>query len=236
MTQNNIQIVDREGMGKEEIIYSHRFSRSEDKTRHETWKLLCRLFFQQFVKPSDTILDIGAGDGDFLKNIVAAKKIAVDINPNVKKLTEFGIDVFQIQATEMESKLGIPIDVIMMSNFLEHLPNKQLVIEILTESKKILKPGGKLMILQPNIRYTGAAYWDYIDHHIALTERSLCEALDIAGFVVEKVIPRFIPYSVKSKCGAIVGHMGLSFLIPLYLKLPVLWRFFGGQTFVLARA
>src|SRR5207247_9004253 len=44
-----------------------------------------------------------------------------------------------------------------------------------------------------------SAYWDFIDHHVALTERSLTEAASAAGFDVEHLVPRFLPYTTKSR-------------------------------------
>ena len=46
---------------------------------------------------------------------------------------------------------------------------------------RLLKPGGRVMVLQPNIRLTGPAYWDFIDHKVALTEKSLVEAAELAA-------------------------------------------------------
>ena len=80
-----------------------------------------------------------------------------------------------------------------MSNFLEHMPDKMVLLAVLEECKRALKPGGRVVILQPNIRYAGPQYWDYIDHHIALTEHSLKEALEICGFKIQKIVPQFCP-------------------------------------------
>jgi hypothetical protein len=80
------------------------------------------------------------------------------------------------------------------------------------------------VILQPNIRLVGAAYWDFIDHRVALTERSLVEAASIAGFQTQRVIVRFLPYTTK-------GRMPSSgFLVHWYLRIPLAWRLFGKQT------
>ena len=38
-----------------------------------------------------------------------------------------------------------------------------------------------MIVLQPNIRLVGPRYWDFIDHRVALTERSLLEAAELAG-------------------------------------------------------
>lgn len=219
----------REGTGREEKIYARRFTSDQEKAKQHLWSTLCREFFQRFVDRNDTVIDLGAGDGFFIRNISAKRRIAVDISPHVRELAAQGIEVVQSAASCFTDKLDGQADIVFMSNFLEHLPNKNLVLEVLEECGRALKPGGKVMILQPNIRYVGRAYWDYIDHHIALTEHSLAEALDICGFDVEVMIPRFLPYTVKSRLGSFIG------LIGLYLKLPFAWRLFGQQTFVVAR-
>ena len=62
-----------------------------------------------------------------------------------------------------------------------------------------MQPGGRVIVLQPNIRLVGNAYWDFIDHHVALTEKSLEEAAELAGLRTVEIIPRFMPYTTKSR-------------------------------------
>lgn len=229
-----------EGLGKEHVIYGQRFSVAEDSVRRATWEVLVRDFFQPYVKTDAVLVDLGAGDGNFIKNIKAKRRIAVDMGSHVQALKGEGIEVVQAQATELskcmaDMNLAGAVDVVFMSNFLEHLPSKKIVLDVLSECYKVLAKNGKLIILQPNIRYVGPAYWDYIDHHIAITEHSLTEALTISGFSIQKLIPRFLPYTAKSKLGWVSGGRLGVLLVEWYLKLPVLWRLFGQQTFVVAR-
>lgn len=74
------------------------------------------------------------------------------------------------------------------------------------------------MILQPNIRYVGPAYWDYIDYHIALTEHSLVEALEVTGYRIERLIPRFLPYTAKSNLGRLMEGSNVEGLVKFILK------------------
>ncbi|MDD2943718.1 MAG: class I SAM-dependent methyltransferase, partial [bacterium] len=173
--------------------------------------------------------------GHFIRNIKARRRLAVDLSPHVLELKKYGIEVMNIPAGEIAGTLNEPADAVFMSNFLEHMPTKRIMLDVLKAAWDTLRPGGKLIILQPNIRYAGASYWDYIDHHIALTEHSLCEALEISGFSVEKCIPRFLPYTVKSGVGAVAASSHTATMVSWYLKLPILWRIFGAQTFVIAR-
>jgi hypothetical protein len=85
-------------------------------------------------------------------------------------------------------------------------------------------------VLQPNIRYAGAAYWDFIDHHVALTERSLGEALEATGFTIRYCKRRFLPYTSK---GSLPSWL---WAVELYVRLPLLHRVFGKQTFMVGEA
>ena len=85
------------------------------------------------------------------------------------------------------------VDVVFASNFFEHLPSKDAFIKTLAEIHRVLRPGGRLLVLQPNISAVGGSYWDFIDHHIALNDRSLAEAVEMTGFTVLQLWPRFLP-------------------------------------------
>jgi len=91
----------------------------------------------------------------------------------------------------------------------------------------ILRPGGRVLILQPNIRLTGGKYWDFIDHQTALTERSLAEAAMMAGFRTSQVVTRFLPYTTKSRLPK------QPWLVKAYLSFPPIWWLLGKQTLYL---
>jgi SAM-dependent methyltransferase len=115
-------------------------------------------------------------------------------------------------------------DIAFFSNYLEHLPSTEAVLQQLRVTHSILKPGGSVVILQPNIRLIGGAYWDFIDHQTALTEKSLAEAAVMAGFKTKSVIARFLPYTTKSR---IPQH---PLLVRAYLNFPPAWLLLGKQT------
>ena len=85
------------------------------------------------------------------------------------------------------------------------------------------------MILQPNMRYLYREYWDFFDHNIPLSERSLAEVLEMVGFRIEQVLPKFLPYTTKSKIPQ------NPFLVKIYLKIPLAWKIIGKQMFILAK-
>ena len=71
-------------------------------------------------------------------------------------------------------------------------------------------------------------YWDYFDHHVPLTDKSIAEGLEVVGFKVEISIDRFLPFTRKSK---IPKH---PVLVKLYLMFPFIWRLMGKQELVTA--
>ncbi len=115
-------------------------------------------------------------------------------------------------------------DVVFTSNYLEHLASPEAVIEQLAVVRDLLRPGGRAIVLQPNIALVGGAYWDFIDHRVALTDRSLVEAAQLAGLKTRRVIRRFLPYSTK---GRLPAHPAL---VRGYLALPLAWLLLGKQT------
>jgi hypothetical protein len=101
--------------------------------------------------------------------------------------------------------------------------------EALQEARRCLKDGGRIICLGPNIRFLRGAYWDFWDHLLPLTDRSMVEILTLTGFAVERVEPRFLPYSMSQGFTPPIGF------IPLYIRLPFLWRILGKQFLLVAR-
>jgi hypothetical protein len=120
------------------------------------------------------------------------------------------------------------VDVVFSSNFFEHLLSTDDLRDTLVSAYDAIRPGGKIIALGPNIKYTKGAYWDFIDHHIPLTEASIGELMEMCGFRVTRSVPRFLPYTMSAG-----REYPLSFL-RLYLRTPLAWRFLGSQFLVTA--
>jgi hypothetical protein len=88
---------------------------------------------------------------------------------------------------------------------------------------------GRVLILQPNIRLVGGRYWDFIDHRVALTDASLLEAAELAGFERERLIVRFLPYTTKRRLPQ------SPWLVRWYLRIPIAWRLLAGQSLYVGR-
>ena len=112
------------------------------------------------------------------------------------------------------------------SNVFEHLTREDLAAT-LGEIWRVLRSDGKLMIIQPNFRYSVKNYFDDYTHLQIFTDISLRDLLAAHGFRVERVIRRFLPFSVKTRAPK------WGWLLRLYLHLP--FRPFAGQMFMLAQ-
>lgn len=220
--------MDRSAEDELRSIYVQRFGdRRADRVR--LWKTLVDSYFQRYIGPDDTVLDLAAGYCEFINAISCGTKIAVDLNPTIAETADPDVRVINAASTSLPDDLASTVDVVWVSNFFEHLSSAAELLATLREARRVLVPGGRLLVLQPNIRLAKAAYWDFIDHSLPLTEKSLCEALGLTGFEVDELKVRFLPYTTESRLPVNPT------LIRLYLRLPPAQRLLGKQTFVVAR-
>ena len=207
-------------------IYKNRFT-PDLKYRDKMWSVLCKHFFQQYISNRDIVLEVGAGYCEFINNIRCFRKIALDINPDIKKYASVDVEVIICKSNKMDPIDSGLIDVVFLSNIFEHLGRK-VIVETIQELYRILKPGGKVIILQPNIRFTYRDYWMFFDHITPLDDRALIEVLGSLKFKMEETIVKFLPYTTKKRLITSV------FLVRLYLHLKVIWPIFGKQSLLIA--
>jgi ubiquinone/menaquinone biosynthesis C-methylase UbiE len=210
-------------------IYKRRFgSKSEIEFRNKMWKVLCKDFFQKYIPADAIVLEIAAGYCEFINNIKAKRKIALDLNPDIKNFAKEDVEIVQSNSTDMSRIKDSSCDIAFASNFFEHLAKGD-IAKTIKETHRILKPGGTILILQPNIRFCYKDYWNFFDHITPLDDKSLSEVLEINGFTVIESRPKFLPYSTKSRLPKIL------FLIKLYLRVSILHNLFGKQAFICAQ-
>jgi len=208
-------------------LYSARFG---DRTqyRRAIWGVLMQEFFSKFIRSDASVLDLGCGYGEFINSVRARRRFAVDMNPDARQLLATGIQFLEQDCSApWQGIVDESLDLVFTSNFLEHLPSKDLLRKTIQLSFGALKRGGCLIAMGPNIRFTGDAYWDFWDHHLPLTERSLSEVLQSEGFTVERCIPRFLPFTMSE------GFQYPPFFLRVYLRIPPLWKIFGAQFLVI---
>lgn len=197
--------------------------------RDAVWTVLCHECFSRYVPANATVLDLGSGWGEFIRHIPADKKLAMDANPELPLHVGRGVECLVQDCSKDWPLPERTLDLVFSSNLLEHMADKPAIRSALGEAYRCLKPGGRLICIGPNIRHVAGAYWDFWDHQVPLTDRSLCEVLTLAGFTIERVEPRFLPYSMSQ------GFTPLLIAVSLYLRLKPLWRLFGKQFMVVAK-
>lgn len=212
-----------------ERLYRNRFDEASREAKARIWKVVVEQFFQRWVGEIDTVLDIGCGYGEFLNHLDCSRRIGLDCNSDAKNFLAAGIEFHQRPASDLSFLDDGSVDVVFTSNLLEHLRDKAEVEQTLREAHRVLRSGGHVIAMGPNIRVLGGSYWDFWDHHVAITDRSLDELLRYVGYDVVDNIPRFLPYTTRSRLPQ------SPFLVSLYLKVPLVWRVLGGQFLLRAR-
>lgn len=210
-------------------LYSNRFNLQEQQAKLKLWKVLIKQFLQKYVGRDAVVLDIGGGYCEFINQVEAREKYLIDLNPDAKKFADPDVKVMNINVLDYEQRKALTqrFDRIFVSNFFEHLNSKEELIEVLAFCYQHLNPGGKLLVIQPNFKYSFKEYYDFIDHQLPITHISLEEVLKTIGFRIDLLIPKFLPFSTK-------GRPSSPVLLKVYLSLPIAWRILGAQMFVVA--
>jgi SAM-dependent methyltransferase len=209
--------------------YRRRFEAQQDY-RKRVWRALVDGWFSRYVRPEDRVLDLGCGWGELINSLAAGERYGLDLNPDAREHLDPGVTLLSQRADERWALPDDHLDVVITSNFLEHLPSREAILVALSEAHRCLRPGGTIVCLGPNMAAVKGHYWDYFDHFVPLTDRSMAEALELSGFVVEQQTARFLPYTMSGRREVPVR------LVSWYLRFPLLWRVAGGQFLLVASA
>ena len=204
-------------------LYNARFHEREVSAKDAVWREIIR-FLDRYIDPTAPVLDVACDRGHFIRWVEASERWATDIRDMASALPN---DVRFVQASGLDLADVVPngyFGTVFMSNYLEHLESSDAVIDQLRVVRQLLRPEGRAVVLQPNIRLVGPRYWDFIDHRVALTERSLLEAAELAELQTVDLITRFLPYSTKGRLPADPR------LVRAYLAFRPAWWVMGRQT------
>jgi len=209
-----------------DAIYNNRYHAKVLKRKSEIWRIIVKNFYMKFINKDYVVIDVASGHGEFVNNINCKRKIAVDLKSDGSKYLNSDVEFYSQSALNIE-KIGKKFaDVVFVSNFLEHLESRDVLLKFFIQVKTVLKDDGKFLIVGPNLRYLPGKYWDYFDHYLGLTHLSLCEALELSGFEIEICLDKFLPHADKE------SKLPNPFFAWLYMKIPFLWRIFGKQFFI----
>jgi len=163
---------------------------------------LCDYIFERYIKThfkfieedrSRTILDVGSGKGNHLVafarrglNVFGLDKI--DDHP--RELEQFDIQECDLECEKFPFD-DESFDVVFSKSVSEHVANSD---NFLSEIKRVLRPGGLVIILCPDWGTKALMYWDDYTHVKPWTRKGLQNAMHIHGFQrINCVLFRQIP-------------------------------------------
>ena len=199
---------------------------TQDPNRTIVWEAVAR-YLAQYVPPESAVLEIGAGYCDWINQVRAARRVAVDVWPGMPACAASGVEPVVLDLSRGLESLGpSSFDVVLASNVLELFGPSE-VGAVVDGVAGVLKSGGRLVIVQPNFRFAWRRYFDDYTHRSIFTDVSLPALLRAHGFRIVTVEPKFLPYSMR---GARVPIT--SFLVSAYLRSPI--KPMAGQMLVVA--
>jgi SAM-dependent methyltransferase len=219
-----MKLTDRGQMPSQERYFQTRLP--YDARRAIVWREICRYLERRFIPPDAAVLDVGAGYGEFINQVRARDRHAVDLSNDLARYFGNQVTLHVHSCTSMPSLADASFDVVFASNVLEHLTREE-VVAALAEVTRVLKPGGRLILIQPNFKYSVGAYFDDYTHVQIYTHVSLADLLAACGFDIVFVEGRFLPLTMKSR---LPTH---PLLVRAYLASPV--KPLGAQMLVVAK-
>jgi ubiquinone/menaquinone biosynthesis C-methylase UbiE len=215
-------------MGTSQLSYSayYRTRFAPDPRREILWQSLVQYHFSKLIRPTDCVLELGAGYGHFINNVTAARKLALDVWEDFAHCLNPGIDAHVGPVDDLHWVPDNSVDFVFASNLFEHVPQIAFT-SVLEQLTRKLKPGGTINLLQPNYRYAYREYFDDYTHVTVYSDISLCDFLSANNYEVIENQPRFMPLTIKSRFRV------SPLLIRAYLMSPV--KPMGKQMFIRAR-
>jgi 2-polyprenyl-3-methyl-5-hydroxy-6-metoxy-1,4-benzoquinol methylase len=138
-------------------------------------------------------LDVGCGNGTYLVQLARRGWTAEGVEFDPAAAAVAARAGFTVRVGSLE-QVGYPdssFDVVSMSHVIEHLPDP---VGTLTECRRILRPGGRIVLATPNAmglgsRRFGRAWvgWHHPRHLFVFTPESLASAVERAGLTVDRL-------------------------------------------------
>jgi SAM-dependent methyltransferase/biotin operon repressor len=165
----------------------------KDYVPGRSWKALAEALIK--ILNYKVVADLGAGEGTLAQLLAqrAEKVIAVDLSP---KMVEFGQDLAQRNGlTNIEYRIGDieeppieteSLDLAVLSQALHHAGHPQRAID---SAFRILKPGGRLIVLDLVQHHFEEARELYADRWLGFSESDLAMMLEKSGFTqIETIV------------------------------------------------
>ena len=197
-----------------------------DPRREILWRTLVQYYFQSQIPPDGCVLELGAGYGNFINNVRAARRIAQDQWPEFSDHLAPGVESHVGPVDDLSFVENSSVDFVFASNLFEHV-SQDAFAAVLQQLRSKLNVGGTITILQPNYRYAFREYFDDYTHRTVYSHLSICDFLHANSYEVITCKPRFLPLTLKSRLKVSPA------LIRLYLMSPL--KPLGKQMLIRAR-
>jgi hypothetical protein len=89
-------------------IYQDRLEQTGLERRDRFWKELYQFFFSRRIPANASVLELARGYGEFINNIAAGRKFAVDINPDSARHVTPDVTFFNVAATGLPGSTARP--------------------------------------------------------------------------------------------------------------------------------
>lgn len=160
------------------------------------------------------LLDIGSGNGEFLKRAITLGWRAVGLDPDpgaVRACIEQGLDAYEGFADNDAAALSGPFDAITLRHSIEHVSDPG---SDLRHCLRRLRPGGMIWLAWPNPQGAGArlfrSAWRGLEapRHLCIpSARAMHDMLIDAGFIAPRVLRRgHHARSIARESGRIAGY------------------------------
>lgn len=158
----------------------HRFEADEETTLKRYGPLA------DYFVAGQRVLDVGCGTGTLLRELSSrgVRAIGIDLDRAlVQKCRAQGLEVYHRRAEGFLDKFHQPLDGILLLHIIEHL-DPEAVLRLLNQAVTALNPGGKIIIVTPNIENEmvySRNFWLDISHKRPYPLLLLQAVLEILG-------------------------------------------------------
>jgi hypothetical protein len=139
-------------------LYAARFHDDEREPKARLWRVICHEFFARYVPDDACVVDLG---GWLLRLRQQHFGLASDRcrpQPDTKRFAAPGVEVHRLPLDRLMGAVEPDtVDLAFASNVFEHLRGPVALLKVLANVRAALRPGGRIMIMQPNVRLVGGA-------------------------------------------------------------------------------